>query len=131
MFADTTTVRSTSISTVAAARTYSGRAGRFARQRGARRRRLARRLLQPSDLLEHIWIRDIVDLVWEVNRLRRRTGRNAGEVTVRAEGNVRAVAIIANCQLGEVIESCHVEHPDPVTLSEVEVEDEIVAPAIG
>jgi hypothetical protein len=27
--------------------------------------------LQPSDVLEHIFIRDIVDLVWEVNRLRR------------------------------------------------------------
>ena len=27
--------------------------------------------LQPSDVLEHIWVRDIVDLVWEVYRLRR------------------------------------------------------------
>ena len=27
--------------------------------------------LQPSDVLEHIWIRDIVDLAWEVFRLRR------------------------------------------------------------
>jgi hypothetical protein len=27
--------------------------------------------LQPSDVLEHIWIRDIVDLTWEVFRLRR------------------------------------------------------------
>src|SRR5713226_6829156 len=27
--------------------------------------------LQPSDVLEHIWIRDIVDLAWDVFRLRR------------------------------------------------------------
>ena len=27
--------------------------------------------LAPSDVLEHIWIRDVVDLVWEVFRLRR------------------------------------------------------------
>jgi hypothetical protein len=27
--------------------------------------------LQPSDVLEHIWTRDIVDLAWEVFRLRR------------------------------------------------------------
>jgi hypothetical protein len=27
--------------------------------------------LQPSDVLEHIWIRDVVDLAWEVFRLRR------------------------------------------------------------
>jgi hypothetical protein len=27
--------------------------------------------LQPSDVLEHIWIRDVVDLAWEVLRLRR------------------------------------------------------------
>src|SRR5215831_16234875 len=27
--------------------------------------------LQPSDVLEHIWIRDVVDLAWEMLRLRR------------------------------------------------------------
>src|SRR2546422_507270 len=27
--------------------------------------------LQPSDVIEHIWIRDIVDLAWDVFRLRR------------------------------------------------------------
>src|SRR5436853_2282023 len=27
--------------------------------------------LKPSDVLEEIWVRDIVDLVWEVFRLRR------------------------------------------------------------
>jgi hypothetical protein len=27
--------------------------------------------LQPSDVLEHIWIRDVVDLAWDVWRLRR------------------------------------------------------------
>jgi hypothetical protein len=27
--------------------------------------------LQPSDVLEHVWIRDVVDLAWDVLRLRR------------------------------------------------------------
>ena len=27
--------------------------------------------LNPSDMLEHMWVRDVVDLAWEVFRLRR------------------------------------------------------------
>ena len=42
--------------------------------------------LQPADILEDIWIRDIVDLVWEVFRLRR---LKAHLMTARARDGMR------------------------------------------
>src|SRR6201988_3614822 len=42
--------------------------------------------LQPADILEDIWIRDIVDLVWEAFRLRR---LKAQLMTARARDGMR------------------------------------------
>src|SRR5216684_1522309 len=42
--------------------------------------------LQPADSLEEIWIRDVVDLVWETFRLRRMKASMMTDATHRAIG---------------------------------------------